>query len=161
MVHTDDHLFGPAMNAAYFLESKTASYPRVVVQEEIVLAAQHAPAIHHEQEDEAEYVRSLLRRDFDGLLYVDYISWDSVVHTYGGDNDLYPRYLSRLSQLISQHIDADDMTIRSKYGWVARHYMNTKSQIEGLPHDHPFRLENPGYAEQIGELPSFRIPGAA
>ena len=160
MVHTREHLFGPAMNAAYFLESKTANYPRVIVQEDIVLAAQHAPAIHHEGRDEAEYVQSLLRRDFDGLLYIDYINWDSVVHTFGCDNDCYPQYLSTLSKLVSRYINTTDMTICAKYGWVARHYMKTKLEIEALPQGHRFRQENPGYVEQIAGLPSFAMPGA-
>ena len=159
LLHTETHLFGPAMNDAYLLESKAANYPRVIVQEDLLLAARHAPASQHDAEHELKYVQSLLRRDFDGLLYIDYIRWDSVVSTFGGDNASYPAYLSAIAKLISENIFSGNPAIASKYGWVARHYMETKSQIERLDEHHPFNIENPGYVEKIRKLPSFPAPG--
>ncbi len=62
-------LFGPAMNEAYAIESKSAIYPRVVVSDEVfdfynktlVLAAQGSD-------------QPFLRRGFDGVPYFDLVS---------------------------------------------------------------------------------------
>lgn len=36
VVHTDKMLFGPAMNKAYSLESKTAVYPRIIIDNDVI-----------------------------------------------------------------------------------------------------------------------------
>ena len=78
----------------------------------------------------------------------------------GGDQDVYPSYLERLSTLITKNIVSKDFRIRAKYGWVARHYMDTVNMMQKVPIDSPFRIENPGLVEFIGQLPRFDVPGA-
>lgn len=159
LYHTSTHLFGPAMVSAYAMESKAAIYPRVIVQEGLIDAAHVAPAPHHRPEEEAGYVKRMLRRDFDGLLYIDYIGWEAVVDGLGGDVDQYPDYMTTLSDMIAKHVKSADFGIRAKYGWVCRHYMDVVKLAQSVPADSPFRVESPGVLETIENLPTFDVPG--
>src|SRR6266404_8367337 len=74
LIHTSELLFGPAMVNAYFLESKAALYPRVILDESIIEAGMRAHARHHEPDDEQRSIMSLLKKDTDGMYYINYIT---------------------------------------------------------------------------------------
>lgn len=158
LVHTDGYLFGEAMIHAYKMESEVAHYPRVLVHEDLLQIAMHALSEHHDPLTERSYVGGLLRRDFDGLLYINYISWSCVVQKLGMEPTDYPEYLLKISNLLRKYMDSSDLSIKAKYGWIARHYMEAKQMLDNLPSDHPFRGENPEILGYVSQLPSYPIP---
>ena len=60
LVHKDHYIIGPALNEAYRLESTVANVPRIVVSEEIFA-------------DDPGLFPGILRRDGDGLAFLDYM----------------------------------------------------------------------------------------
>lgn len=143
LVHTDNYLFGPAFNRAYEIENREAIYPRVVVDSEVLLAAGGAPAAHHSSDEEQGYVKSFLREDHDGRLYVDYVSWDCVVATIGVDDDEYPDYFCRLVSLTREGLRNIDPHVREKYIWLARRCEGMIEMIKALPASDRWRQANP------------------
>ncbi len=160
LLHTKDHVLGPAMVRAYELESSIAKYPRVIVGPEVFEIAKARPARHHTGEEELGYVRGFLREDEDGQHYVDYISWDAVVATIGADSDDYPRYLNIISELVRNGLNHAIPSVQEKFLWLHRHYMAAIKVFEETPGDHPFRIENPGVCEYILSLPGFKNEAA-
>ena len=73
MHHTNDRLFGHAMNNAYQLESELAIFPRILVSEEIkvLISAGNTDAANI---GIGSCEPEILRQDFDGLWHIDILS---------------------------------------------------------------------------------------
>jgi len=72
----DSTVFGPAMVRAYELESKSAIYPRVILDPALLNAVRNdrrLRAAHHSLEDELQAIRNLIRRGESGAWFVDYL----------------------------------------------------------------------------------------
>jgi hypothetical protein len=155
LLHTTKHVVGPAMVAAYDLESRVAKYPRVIVDTKLLEVARAARAEHHTASDEEGYVRSLLTKDDDGRYYFDYVSWQSVVAVTGGDNELYPLYLRKVGRLLEEGLTHRNVSVLEKYLWLHAKYTREIEGFGRLPHDHGYWCENPGHREAIQSLPRY------
>ena len=117
LLHSQNEVFGPAMVDAYTLESKAALYPRVIMSDDIVDAGIKAHGRQHLPAHEEEGIRSLLTRDSDGMLYVDYLT---KAKGELNEPDLeYPGYLSRLAEIVRNGLSSRDPSIAVKYRWMA------------------------------------------
>jgi hypothetical protein len=123
LLHTDSHLFGPAMVRAYEMESEHAKHPRVIVDESIFDIASAAHALHHTPDEERAYVQGLVKKDMDGWPFIEYVSFGSVVATIGGDQDLYPNYLKRVSEMLGIGLRHPRRSVREKYFWLHGWYI--------------------------------------
>lgn len=109
--HQEDLLYGEGMIKAYDLESKSAIYPRVVVDPTLV---KELPEIHRSM---------LLNRDTDGLWHTDPFSFGVLP---GGSEDLiedgwdpHHVFLTSFSKRVIKEIDgAKDAGILAKWGWI-------------------------------------------
>ncbi|TCD46989.1 hypothetical protein [Chlorobium sp. N1] len=116
LVHTPKVLFGPGMVNAYELESKAAVYPRVIFGESIIQLGIQAHGAQNRPDQEANSIMNLLKKDFDGMYYVDYIT--------GAQQELdapefdYPEYLSKLQKIVAEGLTLKDPSIRIKYQWL-------------------------------------------
>lgn len=135
LIHTGNLIFGPAMVAAYTLESNAAMYPRVILDEEIINTGMLAHADHHSSANESESIRTMLQKDSDGMYYIDYIT---SAKGELNDPDLeYPNYLQNLRSIISQGLKSNDQSVLIKYKWMkerfAPHLENVKASYARLP----------------------------
>lgn len=128
LVHTDEYLFGPAMNEAYRLESRIAKHPRVVIDPEVLLRAGQSPAPQHDAEMEAGYVKGFMTRDDDGQYFYDYVSLNQQL-ALGVEPDDYPAYLWRLAKKIEEGLEASDYSVRAKYFWLWKLYSRQIKQF--------------------------------
>lgn len=157
LYHTQHRLVGPAMNAAYGLESKVAVNPRVLIDEKVLQVARRARSRQHSAREEEAYARHFMTRDADGRFYFDYVSWNSVVDVTGGDNDGYDRYLGALGRLIRDGLRHDEPAVQAKFLWLHRQYAASLKLFRKMAENHPYRLENPELCEAIGRLPRLAI----
>ena len=121
LIHTDKYIFGPAMVNAYILESKAALYPRVILDDAIIKTGITAHGRHHHAHHEKESIMSLLKRDTDGMYYIDYIT--------KGQTELndpvsdYSTYLYDLSEIIKLGLKSHDPAVLIKYQWLKEKYL--------------------------------------
>ena len=144
------------MNAAYLLESQSAIYPRVLIDETVLRIARRARSAQHSAHEEAEYARAFMTKDEDGRYFFDYVSWTSVVAVTGGENDGYGAYLGKLGFLIREGLRHDDPRVQAKFLWLRKKYLAALKPFRDLPADHAYRSESPGLAEAIARLPRFK-----
>lgn len=115
LVHTDELLFGPAMNEAYRLESEIAKNPRVILTEEIINAGKKYHGKQHSSAKEEEFIRDLVALDEDGYYYIDYVK-----HAFQSNftDSWEPVGLEMLEPLLQQGLNNSDEKVRSKYIWL-------------------------------------------
>jgi hypothetical protein len=128
LIHTEKYLFGPAMVDAYTLESKAAMYPRVILDESIIKAGIEYHGRHHLPHHEKDSIMSLLRRDTDGMYYIDYITR---AQSELNDPELdYPNYLFQLGSIISSGLNSTDPSVAIKFRWLKEKYSPHLSEIK-------------------------------
>ncbi|WP_099540043.1 hypothetical protein [Stenotrophomonas maltophilia] len=154
LIHTEQYLLGPAMVEVYELESKCAIFPRVLISEGLLDVAKGAPAPHHDGEEEADYIAKYLKQDSDGLYYIDYLSWNGVVHTIGGDNELFPRYLGKVADIIKKGLTSKTPDVIQKYSWIRARYMEVVKSVCEMPEDNEWVLSYPDEHRYIKGLPT-------
>jgi hypothetical protein len=72
--HDGQIIYGPAMNDAYSLESASAIYPRIIVdQSTLITGIQLTHDECHSEKEEAEYINALVKKDKDGFWYLDFL----------------------------------------------------------------------------------------
>lgn len=152
LYHTKRHLVGPAMVSVYEMESKVACVPRVIFDPEIIKAARRHPQPGHTPEEEEAYVRHFVKTDFDGQLYLDFVTWESVVEVAGLDSDAYPEYLAKLGALIETGLNHKDVRVVEKYLWLHRAYAAERERFATLPAQY---VRDRDYVDAIAMLPSF------
>lgn len=152
LLHTKQHLVGPAMVKAHELESQVAKYPRILIHEKVVKVAAKARNRMHSGKEEAEYVKAFMTKDNDGLFYFDYISWDSVVRIVGGDNGGYPAYLQGIGEMIKSGLKSASAGVLEKYLWLHSKYHSELKNFKSLPMSHPYYIENREFREFFEEM---------
>jgi len=69
-------IFGPSLARAYEIESRVARYPRIAVDSLVLKGLQDIPALRaHHYDEEMKYLQGTLRKDRDGVLFLDYLNW--------------------------------------------------------------------------------------
>lgn len=153
LYHTDQRVVGPGMIKAYELESKFAQVPRVIIDEKILEIAIKYRGQENSSEEMAEYVKSFMTRDQDGQYFFDYVSFNSVVAVTGCDRKDYPDYLRRLGELIKKGLAHHELSVRTKYIWLHKHYLAAIECIESSPLNCGFRVNENEISEKILSLP--------
>jgi hypothetical protein len=70
------HLFGPGLVKAHRLESQLAYYPRIIVDDTVISGHRHDPRLRsdiHTQREDFAYLKEVVRRDADGVPFIDYL----------------------------------------------------------------------------------------
>jgi hypothetical protein len=128
-------LFGPGIISAYEMEHNEAQFPRVVVDPDLVEALRDTPLLRaHGYDEEMEYISKYLRRDDDGVIFIDYL---------GGMQDEVSEYAEYLDfvqvhkSLIEEKIEKfkNNKRVLSKYLWLKK-YHNAVVQTRLRPEFH-------------------------
>lgn len=132
--HDDDFIYGPAMNKAYYLESKIAKNPRIIIDPEIIeLSKNNMPEFFNEGME--EYIYNYISIDSDDNHYIDYFK--KGVDTFWEINDNDKRYVDKLNEIIQQGLKIPDKEINSKYIWMRDKHndliknLKSNTQIKG------------------------------
>ena len=122
LIHTNKHIFGPALVEAYNLESKIARFPRIILHPDVLGVAKYFPSSHNSSTDELESVHTCLSKDDDGYYYIDYIG--KVVSELDDNNYGLIDYLNGLKKTILKSMKSDDSNINDKIDWLRKKYNN-------------------------------------
>jgi len=118
-------LFGPAVNRGYAIESQVARFPRIVVGEEVLREVKNNPALWVNDADyDLKATKSLLRRDFDGEYFVDYLR---VIEEELDERSKYPALLDQHAEFIRHGLRRykDNASILAKYKWLREYHRYT------------------------------------
>lgn len=119
-VHNSEHLFGPAVNEAYKLESEVAIYPRIILSQEIVdICVDYSDLNIEQKKYSKEQIEKYLKKDMDGYYYIDYISLPT---TENKSYDMAMWFVEKMQKnrdFIEKGLKNTDVKIKAKYGWLA------------------------------------------
>lgn len=109
LVHDHDVILGPALVKAYELESAVATFPRVVIADELMdrIGVDIAPDWHY-------------RRDSDGAWYIDFFAKMREDHPL-----IWRRALPALHDLVIEGLRDPDPRVLAKYRWLANRFNAT------------------------------------
>jgi hypothetical protein len=115
MIHTDQYVFGPALNKAYETETKAALYPRIILDKSIINIGVKYHYINNTSFEEGIAIKHLLQRDSDDMYYIDYFlnPEPALINL----TDLGP-YIENLRDFIKSGLNIDHPDIRIKYNWM-------------------------------------------
>jgi len=120
-------IYGPALIRAYELESKSAVFPRIVIDDRLLKELKLNPLLRsHDFKTEMEYLRPMLQRDDKKILFLDYL---------GGvlpeDPDGAPEFLRKHKELIERGLwdFRHDSKIRAKYEWLQEYHNSTVERL--------------------------------
>lgn len=151
LYHDDDFLVGPAMVRAYELESRTAKFPRIIIDPDALEVGRSNRSNRHTRREESAYLESFLLKDEDGWLFFDWFSWKVVIEAIGGADQAYPNYLARLAATLKTGLAHPVPSCAEKYLWVRRHYLRALDMMATANPEH--RRLNPEFWEVIDSLP--------
>lgn len=116
LYHKGNTIFGPALVDAVSLETSVAVYPRVVLTEQTRVLGASFPLDSNEKKYELEGIDDLLKRDFDGMYFVDYFK---SALTELEDHEV-EKYVYDLRGIIVQGCDGTgrEMPEIIKYQWM-------------------------------------------
>jgi len=129
LVHNKDIIFGPGLINAYETESKAASYPRIIIDKDLISNKKHQSIY--------EYLETskVIARDFDQMYFIDYFTdMAPFIDRY---TDIEKEvYFKNLRKLIVDgfNYNRNKPDIRTKYGWMKSKYNNeyNKKKTFGL-----------------------------
>lgn len=116
VIHTSEMILGPAMISAYDLESKSALYPRITIDPEIIYGIFDSKGISLADHE----FRKTFMIDFDNTYYVDYFT---DIKYYHQDEK---QYYSNLRTHIRNGVRRADIGIRMKYLWMLNKFNSSK-----------------------------------
>ena len=120
LIHNDKFVFGPALVEAYTLESKAAIYPRIILDRDIIDLARKAKQSRHSEEQEVEFIESLLEKDLDGMYYIDYFT--KAQSELDAPEYDFPDYIQTLEKITKDGLRIDKIDVRAKYIWMKEKY---------------------------------------
>ncbi|MBK9479641.1 MAG: hypothetical protein IPP56_09545 [Bacteroidetes bacterium] len=115
LVHNQNIVIGPALINAYNVESKSAVYPRIVIDPKVMnLYVRKNGIIHRAGKKIKDLDYDITSDDFDGTYYIDYFNF---VDDYL-QNSKSSSYYEGMEKLIERGKKSQDTGIRMKYLWM-------------------------------------------
>lgn len=124
LFHSENALFGKALNDAYDLETKSAIYPRIILPKDLIdelFGSENSMQFHRILN--AGY----LTKDNDGHWYIDYIM---VRPELFSQRIIYAEYSNKIEELIDTHINSSSESIKQKYQWLQEKYSKALARYQ-------------------------------
>jgi hypothetical protein len=123
--YKNERVFGPAMVDAYELESSKAVFPRIIISPtwmDVLKSDRLIRSKNHTLKEELIYINKLIRKDEDGLYFIDYIR---AIRSELDDPEAgYISFLKRHQRLIKNNLKkhATQERVLEKYKWLSRYH---------------------------------------
>lgn len=130
LYHKDGVCYGPAMNRAYLLESKTAVYPRLLIDGFALKELAQDNFIHNS-------IKYISPDKSDGLIFLDYLSqkayFEENDNYYDFDRNRldYNQFLKNTKKLITNSLEQynNNEKVLEKYQWYKEYYNDTIKKV--------------------------------
>lgn len=145
LYHDGNIVYGPAMNEAYYLESKCAIYPRIIInKEDIIEGICKTRAEQNTMEQDIKYVMSCLKVDDDERFYLDILRQHQELGDWG---DEYYNWLVNIRKTIVSGLNqySNSPRIYKKYNWLKKYYNDVVTDRNAL-----YPVPDESYCDQIG-----------
>ncbi|MGN6710117.1 hypothetical protein [Anaerocolumna jejuensis] len=145
LYHDGNIVYGPAMNEAYYLESKCAIYPRIIIKkEDIIEGIRKTRAEQNTMEQDINYVMSCLKVDNDEWFFLDILRQYQELVDWG---DEYYNWLVNIRKIIISGLNqySNSPRVYEKYNWLKKYYNEVVTDRNAR---YPVPDEN--YCDQIG-----------
>ncbi len=114
LIHTENFQYGPALIEAHKIESETAIYPRILIEEKTYNTLLEIK--DNDKYDYNKYIKKYIKCDFDGNYFIDYLAiYPNKKITDEYCNTFYNEVYKIITQLIK---NKNDKKILQKYRWV-------------------------------------------
>lgn len=130
--HSAETLVGPAMVAAYQMESKEAIYPRVIIDPVVLEVAKQHPSPDHHPMQESNYVQKMLAHATDGRFWINFISYEAFLGA-GLDPDNYPLYLCQIGKMVQTGLLHTSSSVVQKHMWLHPYYIAEIERFSEFP----------------------------
>ncbi|MEZ5031888.1 MAG: hypothetical protein R2787_10850 [Saprospiraceae bacterium] len=138
LVHTNNIVFGPAINSAYELESNIAIYPRIIFDKELIEELTHPGNRLLKTLANNEFESSYYwKEDFDGKYYLNYLKGGQLIMDPVDYHDIF---LPKIRKYIMRNLNNRvSQKVRTKYGWLKSKFNEVILDLEkeGLPYTIP------------------------
>ncbi|MGC2528704.1 MAG: hypothetical protein WA639_13215 [Candidatus Acidiferrum sp.] len=114
-------LFGPGLISAYELEREHAQFPRIIVDPDVFEALKEIPLLRaHGYGEEMEYISKFVKRDDDGLIFIDYLGG---MQDEGESGD-YFAFLKVHKEFVEKNIGKfkEKRRVLAKYLWLKKYH---------------------------------------
>lgn len=115
--------FGPAMNRAYYLETKVAKYPRIIIDPDYVQGLINYNELHYRStERQCEMNGEIIRKDIDDIYYLNY--FNSILYMIDAEftaNKIY--LLCQTEKRKRRENEKWKLSIKEKYDWLQEHLL--------------------------------------
>lgn len=122
--HNKTEIFGPALVAAYKLETEIAVFPRIIVDPETLKTMRDTDIFcrhGHDSTSNREWCEDLLRQGDDGIWFVDYL-----LHARSELDNIedYLPFLGHHKEIIIKHANKAEKIskVSQKYTWLAKYH---------------------------------------
>lgn len=130
LYHKDGVCYGPAMNRAYLLESKTAVYPRLLIDGFALKELAQDNFIHNS-------IKYISPDKSDGLIFLDYLSQKAYFeendkyYDFDGNRLDYNKFLKVVRNMIIENLAKfhNDEKLFKKYQWYKKYYNDTVKKV--------------------------------
>lgn len=150
LIHNNSMVFGPALNEAYYLESKKAFFPRIIINNEITSLALRYIDDSHEQPSIEKDLRRLVVKDDDGQYYIEYMS--NAVAQLNSPVHHLPEYMNNLRKFIVKGLNHKEQSVVDKYDWLKAKYNHFARPIVSKVSNQEFSYDDDFTKEQYEQI---------
>ena len=128
LYHEDSIIYGPAMIEAYYLESKIAQYPRIVLTPHTLYRAMQITRLNN-VEFEQEFFKRIVTLDQScNIYYLDVLGQGD---EFDDPVDGYLSFLKHTHDIIIDGLKSTDESVHIKYKWFGIYLNHTVDQYYG------------------------------
>ena len=128
LIHNKNEIFGQGLIDAYQQE-EGEPYPRILVDKQVLDLSEQYPLEKMLGKGEKQFVESLLQKDTDGKIFIDYLQSD-FIDNYK-NRIINTAHYNKVYNLIKENINSDNQRIKIKYEWLKEKYNYAVDNLKG------------------------------
>jgi len=128
-IHTENKICGPALINAYNIEKCKAVFPRIIIDEDILVLAKRNYSKCDAPDTEYKNLMEIIKCDFDGLYYINYIDKLYTGVNVGDKAEQEHRML--ICEIIEKMKEKfnSDVNIKYKYLWLKEKFEKSRANL--------------------------------